>query len=102
MTCAKQTVKCVLILPAGGVFFGSNSCANPQVECPRLPGEGYSKCLSVCQQRGHAETQALVAARDAGVSPEGATAYVSGHTYMCRHCQETLVAAGVRNFRLVP
>lgn len=100
MTCAKQTVKCVLILPNGETFVGTNACANPQVECPRLPGEDYTKCRTVCQQSGHAETQAIRAAQ--GRDLRGATAMVSGHTYICRHCQESLGALGVRNFRLIP
>lgn len=93
--CAKLVVRCTLITPDGRRFVGENSCANPQPVCPRLPGEGYDKCKTVCQQAGHAE---IVALQHAGAAAAGAHAYIEGHTHVCRDCQETLVAAGVHAF----
>lgn len=95
--CAKATVRCTLVFPDGRQVVGTNACANPQDICPRLPGEGYEKCATVCDQRGHAEIQALAAA---GGSATGARAYVEGHTYACRECQESLFAAGVAAFTI--
>ncbi len=56
--CAKMTVRCTLVTPAGEHIVGTNHCENPQPVCPRAPGEGYEKCTSVCRQVGHAEVVA--------------------------------------------
>ena len=90
--CAKAQVKCILTFPDGRTVEGENLCENPQEACPRLPGEGHEKCLSVCRQIGHAETTAL---DKCGGGAVGATARVYGHSYVCRDCQEALYAAGV-------
>lgn len=90
--CAKATVRCTLIAPDGSRFVGENWCANPQPVCPRVPGEGYEKCKTICQQEGHAE---VVAVRVAGSKAAGTRAYLEGHTYACQNCQETLFGAGV-------
>lgn len=96
MTCAKVTVTCTIIAPDGRRYVGTNYCHEPQTTCPRLPGEGYAKCLSLCQQLGHAEVVALLAA---GGNARGGHAYVE-YTHLCRHCQESLVAAGVSTFTI--
>lgn len=93
--CAKARVFCEITTPAGERFVGENWCANPQAVCPRLPGEDYTKCTTVCQQEGHAE---VVAVRLAGEKAGGATAILRGHTYACRPCQEAMFGAGVRFF----
>jgi hypothetical protein len=93
MTCAKQTVRCVLIARNGARIEGTNACANPHAVCPREPGEGYEKCTTICGQGGHAELQALRAALPS--EARGAHAYLTGHTYACRECQEALFGAGV-------
>ncbi|MFM2287559.1 MAG: hypothetical protein RL684_702 [Pseudomonadota bacterium] len=95
--CAKVTVTCTLIDYMGRKIVGTNACDNPQEKCPRLPGEDYTKCETVCQQRGHAEIQAL---RVAGDRACGARAHLDGHTYYCRECQEALFAAGVESLAL--
>lgn len=99
MTCAKTTVTCTLVTPDNERFVGTNWCANPQPVCPRAPGEGYEKCVSICQQAGHAEVEAV---RAAGIKALGARAYIEGHGYACRNCQEVLVAAGARSFTIGP
>jgi hypothetical protein len=96
--CAKQIVKCTLVFPDGNYVVGENWCANPQQECPRAVGEDYQKCKSICQQEGHAE---IVALRIAGEMAFGSRAYLEGHTYACRECQEALFAAGVRSFTVI-
>lgn len=90
--CAKLAVRCTLVFPDGRRVVGDNGCENPQAVCPRAPGEGYEKCASICRQGAHAEVSALMAA--GGLAP-GAHAYVEGHTYACRNCQEALFGAGV-------
>jgi hypothetical protein len=92
MTCAKTTVRCTLVTPGGEHIVGTNACANPQEICPRAPGEGYEKCTSICDQRGHAEVQAVAIA---GEKARGARAYIEGHTYACMACQHALFGAGV-------
>lgn len=93
MTCAKTVVTCTIITRDGERFVGRNDCDNPQRVCPREPGEGYAKCVSICQQPGHAETMAL---REAGEKARGGHAYVEGIGYACKDCQlELFGEAGV-------
>lgn len=99
MTCAKKIVTCIIKTPNGKEFVGRNDCGNPQVQCPRLPGEDYAKCKEICDQPGHAEEMALEAAR--GVNLVGATAYLSGIDHYCKRCQKQLFAAGVVALRLL-
>ena len=90
--CAKATVTCVIEALDGQRFTGTNYCNNAQSICPRSAGEGYEKCTTICQQEGHAEAVAVALAGDAA---NGATAYLTGHTYACQSCQEALFGAGV-------
>jgi deoxycytidylate deaminase len=89
--CAKRQVECT-IRRKGVEYIGRNDCANPQPVCPRLPGEGYEKCQSICQQAGHAEIEAL---KVAGENADGATACVVGHYWICEPCGRALRDAGV-------
>jgi len=95
MSCAKKKVECVIVAPRGESFVGENSCNNPQEVCPRLPGEGYEKCKSICDQPDHAETAAL---KLAGGKVEGGVAYIYGIDHLCKDCQQTLVQAGIKTF----
>lgn len=97
--CAKTQVRCTLITQKGERVIGENWCLSPQKVCPRTAGEGYEKCASVCRQLGHAEAVAL---RRAGGSAVGARAYLEGHTYACRECQEALFGAGVESLSVSP
>lgn len=92
--CAKTRVFCTIVALDGQRFVGENLCANPQPVCPRLPGEGYEKCKTICVQLGHAEE---VAAKMAGADASGGTAYIEGHTYACDPCKGALAAIGVLN-----
>lgn len=92
--CAKQRVSCTVVLPNAHKYYAENYCMSPQKVCPRLPGEGYEKCKTICQQLGHAEQVVAMYANE--VDFTGATATLSGHTYFCQECQEALFAAGVR------
>ena len=93
MTCAKKQVLCIIVSPTGERFVGENSCRNPKAECPRQPGEDYTKCITICEQEGHAETIAL---DKAGPHAQGATVYLVGHSHYCRNCQIDLFNAGVK------
>lgn len=93
MTCAKQRVICTLVTTDGERIVGENYCFNPQEVCPRSPGEGYEKC----EQQGHAEQ---VAVRLAGPKAKGARAFLEGHTYACRDCQEALFGAGIESLKI--
>lgn len=92
MTCAKARVLCTIIANTGIRYTAENACDNPQKTCPRLPGEGYEKCTTICHQRGHAELQALELA---GTAATGARVELRGHSYYCKACQDALFAAGV-------
>lgn len=96
--CARRTVRCTLVTPDGKHVVGENWCKNPQPTCPREKGEDYAKCISVCEQMGHAE---VVAVQSAGELARGARAYIEGHTYACRECQETLFNAGVASMTII-
>lgn len=95
MTCAKQTVTCTLVFDDGREVTGSNWCANPQASCPRLPGEGYEKCRTICGQSSHAEVDAIEKATAIGLDTRGTIARLRGHSYACQSCQEALQRAGV-------
>jgi hypothetical protein len=97
--CARVTVVCVLALADGTIAVGSNACATPVATCPRLPGEGYEKCRSICGQQGHAEVQAL--RNCAGRSSVGARAFLIGHDHYCRECQRALFGAGVFSLSII-
>lgn len=92
MTCAKRVVSCI-IRHEHGFFLGDNSCRNPQSSCPRLPGEDYEKCKTICEQEGHAE---MVALKYAGDLAKGATAIISGIDHSCKNCSRALFVAGIK------
>lgn len=94
MTCAKAVVKARLVTTSGQVFEGENAVSKPQVQCPRLEGEGYDKCISVCDQQGHAEEQAVLRALMAGVELRGAHMTVEYH-HVCKKCQGMMWSFGI-------
>lgn len=102
MTCAKRTVVCILLDKHGRmVATGTNKCDNPQPSCPRLPGEGYEKCESVCMQDGHAEIQAIRSAKKRGFGLTGGTAIVAGHDHVCEHCRKWLERVGITDVQVI-
>lgn len=94
MTCAKKTVRAVIITADFEVFEGFNHCINPQTRCPRTGNEGYEKCHSICQQTGHAEINAI---RAAGDKAKGARIYV-GHKRICDDCLKAIQDAGITHW----
>ena len=101
--CAKRHVSTRLVTFAGRIYHGTNECENPQAVCPRLPGEGYDKCKSICRQGAHAEIVALEAAiaAEGPYVALGAEAVVEGHYYCCEHCSRQLANAGVRRITVM-
>ena len=95
--CAKRPVECEIIAQNGDVYIGRNDCENPQARCPRLDGEGYDKCKSVCRQGAHAEIRALEAA---GSAAPGSRARLIGHYYICEPCGRALREAGVQSITI--
>ena len=93
MTCAKQIVTCKIITKDGHEFIGENSCASPQSACPRMPGENYEKCKSICKQDSHAEIAAIKKA--SGRDLKEAIAELRGHYYSCKDCAIALKIAGI-------
>lgn len=101
--CAKREVVCTITYGPDREDFviGRNDCANPQAACPRAPGEGYEKCKTICRQGGHAEIEALRAAKALGVNLGFAHVHIHGHYWMCEDCGRQLYEAGVRHVTLV-
>lgn len=91
--CAKARVQAVLRGASGREYAGENVCLNPQPVCPRAPGEGYEKCVSVCRTLHHAEIQCLM---QAGDDARGGSIVV-GYHYCCDACTRALDEAGVVN-----
>jgi deoxycytidylate deaminase len=102
--CLKQKIRCIIVrsTPLGAVEYAyeaTNACDVSHggvTECPRvtlgvLSGERYDVCGSI-----HAEARCADLARETMDLP--GIAYVSGHTFICRECQEALVAVNVRKF----
>jgi deoxycytidylate deaminase len=97
--CAKRQVECIITDKTGFQWIGRNDCANPQTTCPRLPGEGYEKCKSICDQAGHAEIEAL---KLAGEHANGAKATLLGHYWICEPCGAAIRNAGITALTIVP
>lgn len=106
--CAKRQVECTVYTRDTGIEpelrseTGTNDCDNPQQTCPRLPGEGYEKCRTICQQTGHAEIEALRKAKERGLDLSGGSAYIFGHNWICNSCGQALVDAGIKEIHLYP
>ena len=97
MNCAKHRTTCTITTKTGEIFYGENYCLVPQAECPRLPGEDYTKCKTVCFQIGHAEEVAIMHALHSGADLEGAIATI-GHRRICDNCRALLTTHGITNY----
>lgn len=92
MTCAKVEVRSLLQGASGRFYQGSNRCERPQKTCPRLPGEDYEKCHTICKQECHAEVDAI---QQAGEDARGGTMWV-GYHYVCDKCKALCDAMDVQ------
>ena len=101
--CVKQTVRAGIRTENGLWAFGSNNIKNEDIiECPRVlqnlqSGEGYELCKDVCGQVGHAEIEAINNAKNMGIDIQDATLFLTGHTYCCDNCLESMKIAGIKN-----
>ena len=100
MQCAKQVVSCMITSPEGFVVYGENYCLNPQPVCPRLPGEGYEKCHTICKQVGHAEEVAIMKAIEKGFDLSRARATIS-HKRICDNCAGILEMHNITDVVLI-
>jgi deoxycytidylate deaminase len=94
--CLKQLTRCVIVRDDGRRYEATNQCNVDGLSvCPRVTagcvtGTGYELCGST-----HAEANAAELAKDsAGVA---GTAYLYGHTWFCKECQDALTAVNVRS-----
>lgn len=93
LRCAKRHVIARVETIEGKVYYGSNARHNDYAtECPRLPGEGYDKCIYECWQKSHAEVEAL---EKAGAEAAGGTLTVYGHYHVCEDCAKMAVNYGI-------
>lgn len=95
--CLKQLTHCVIIRKDGRRYEATNCCNVDGLEiCPRVTagsptGTGYELCGST-----HAEANAAKLAADSADVP--GEAYMTGHTYLCKDCQDALRAVNVHTF----
>lgn len=87
--CAKKVVSARLMTKDGSIYYGRNDCHVPQAKCPRLPGDDYTKCGTVCRQPFHAEIDAIQQAIMAGKSVEDAHMIIFNHR-ACPDCAVTM------------
>lgn len=98
--CIKQTTKCVIVRSDGRRYEATNQCAVDGLDvCPRVTancatGTGYELCGST-----HAESNAAKLAVESADTP--GEAFLSGHTWLCKDCQDALSAVNVRTFHIV-
>lgn len=69
-------------------------CPRLVLECPT--GIGYDLC-DLHEAPGHAESQVLKVAREAGIDPQGSDLYLYGHWWACEPCWTALLEAGIRD-----
>jgi hypothetical protein len=94
--CRKQVVRCVIQRATGERYAATNECDVDGDVCPRIAagypsGEGYGMCQSV-----HAEIRAAELAAE--TSHVEGVAYIGGHTWICKNCQDALRAINVNTF----
>jgi hypothetical protein len=102
MTCAKQTVLCLLLdINWNVISYGSNECKNPVEVCPREDletGIGYDLCRDVCKQVGHAEINAI---RNITNGDVPYICIVIGHSWCCDNCLEVLTKNNISNLIII-
>lgn len=97
--CLKQRTHCIIIRADGRRYEATNECAVDGIAiCPRVTagcetGTGYELCGST-----HAEANAAKLAADSADVP--GEAFLSGHTWMCKPCQDALRAVNVHTFHI--
>lgn len=98
--CLKQLTTCIIVRQSGKRYEATNLCDVDGVEiCPRVTagcetGTGYELCGST-----HAEANVAAMAEES--KDEVGEAYLYGHTWICKPCQDALTAVNVRTFHIV-
>jgi len=95
--CTKQTV-IAIVVNGDKNYVGLNACENPQETCPRLDDDDYEKCASICQQKCHAEVDAL---NKAGRDSVGSTLFIIGHNRICNSCFSKAERYGVKEIIII-
>lgn len=99
--CLKQLTRCVILRKDGRRYEAVNQCGVRGLStCPRVTagcptGTGYELCGST-----HAEANAAALAAESKHVPGEAWLY--GHTWLCKDCQNSLIEVNVRTFTVVP
>lgn len=100
MPCLKQLTHCMIVRTDGRRYEATNLCDVDGLDiCPRVlagcpTGTGYELCGST-----HAEANAAkLAAESADVPGE---AFLTGHTWFCKACQDALTSVNVNTFHIV-
>lgn len=98
--CLKQKTRCVILRSDGTKYEATNLCRVDNLEtCPRedlgcATGEGYALCGST-----HAEANAAKLAAE--TSKFKGEAFLYGHTWICKDCQDALTAVNVHTFHIM-
>lgn len=98
--CLKQKTFCRIVRRDGRVYEATNMCnVDGLSECPRVTqgcktGERYDLCGST-----HAEANAARRARESS-DIEG-EAFLYGHTWICKDCQDALILVNVKTFHIM-
>ena len=96
-SCLKQLTHCKIVREDGRTYEATNECDVDGLEiCPRVTagcvtGTGYELCGST-----HAEANAAKLAEESKDVP--GVAYLTGHTWFCKDCQDALTAVNVTTF----
>ena len=94
--CYKREACAVIVDTNGKIAVGQNLIyAEGVTECPRTEGEGYEKCKSICNQAGHAETEAIKQAKLRNLELNGANLYLTGHYRICDDCKSACDNEGI-------
>jgi hypothetical protein len=94
--CKKKTVIAIILAPNGDYVVGDNFIENVHVtECPRLNGEGYEKCKSVCQQEDHAEIMAIKKAKERMFDLDKCKIILANKKKMCSNCLREVKKEGL-------
>ena len=97
--CLKQKTRCRIVRADGRSYEATNECDVEGDVCPRvaagcLTGTGYELCRST-----HAEVNAAKLAAESEDVP--GEAWLWGHTWMCKDCQDALRDVNVHTFHIV-
>lgn len=98
--CPKQKTMCIIIRKDSRHYMAYNECSVDGDVCPRVTagcetGTGYELCGST-----HAEANAAKLAAESSDVP--GHAFLFGHTWICKACQDALTAVNVRTFHIYP